>query len=91
VAEPLGHEAMIAAGWRYVDPPSRFSPEMWLHFLSVIGDGEFHILVQSNGVNRNGERWARGQLLISPKGWENMANRTSAKLAPSAIPEARDE
>ncbi len=65
-------DSLIADGWHYVDPRGRFSPEMWELFLSEIGDGEYRILAYSRGVDRDGWQWERGQLLISPQGWENM-------------------
>lgn len=57
-----------AEGWTYVDPPTRFSPEMWELFLSYFGEGEYRILVSSSGVSSGGEPWKRGQLMVSPAG-----------------------
>lgn len=65
--EPIPGKTYRADGWAYVDPPTKFSPEMWEYFLSVIGEGNYVVLAYSSG-----EDWSRGQLLVSPAGWRNM-------------------
>jgi hypothetical protein len=59
-----------AKGWRYIDPPTKFSPEMWDYFRNLIGRDEHKLLVSSTG-----DGWKRGQFLISPQGMLNMADK----------------
>lgn len=61
-------------GWRYVDPPTKFSPEMWEYFLGVIGAGNYQILAESSGTTNDGLPYRRGQLMVSPAGQQNMQN-----------------
>lgn len=65
--EPVKGKTYRADGWVYRDLPRRLSFEMWDHFLSVIGEGNYVILAMSTGPD-----WKRGQFLISPAGMENM-------------------
>lgn len=60
-----------AKGWRYLDFNARFSPQMWDWILFVIGDGEYKLLVTSQGTD-DGVPWKRGQFLISPQGYANL-------------------
>jgi len=62
-----------AEGWRYTDPPGRFSPEFWQKFLAILGEGEYLILAESSGVGSGGQPWHRGQLMISPAGQRNLS------------------
>lgn len=55
------------ADWEYVDPPGKFSHEMWKLFLSIYGDGQYLVIISSEGPD-----WIRGQLLVSPQGIQNM-------------------
>lgn len=57
-------------GWVYYDPPSKFTPECWEQFLAVFGQGNYQILVMSQGTDKLGP-WVRGQLLVSPQGKAN--------------------
>jgi hypothetical protein len=63
-----------AQGWRYIDPPTRFSIEMWDYFLSLLGEGEYKILVMTHGKTKDGFEYKRGQFIVSPKAQENMKN-----------------
>lgn len=63
-----------ALGWRYVDPPTKFSHEMWDYFRSLIGEGEYKLLIYSEGVAPDGFKWKRGQFVISPQGMKNLAS-----------------
>ena len=65
-------------GWTYLDPPSRFSPDMWQYFLSILGEGEYKIIAQSEGRDKFGH-WQRGQLFVSPQARENMKAHLLAK------------
>ena len=71
--EPVSGKTYRADGWAYIDPPVRFSPEIWDHFLALIGEGEFVILVGSSGNHPSDEKpFVRGQLLVSPAGMANL-------------------
>jgi hypothetical protein len=64
-----------AKGWRYIDPPTKFTPDAWDEFLRIIGEGEYEIICASEGhTKENGHEWTRGQLLVSPQGFKNMAD-----------------
>jgi hypothetical protein len=63
-------EEVSAMGWKYIDPPTWFSPDMWGHFLRVLGDGEYKILVMTKCPRRG----VRGQFFISPKAFESLKN-----------------
>lgn len=70
-----------AEGWRYIDPPTKFSPEYWELFLSYFGGPEhYKVLAFSEGV-LGGLPFARGQLLVSPQGMANMQARAAASRA----------
>jgi hypothetical protein len=60
---PLSFEEMIRQGWVYREPQASFSPEMWDFFLSLLGDGNYHVI-----ATQEGEGWKHGQLFISPNG-----------------------
>lgn len=60
-----------ARGWEYRDVPGLCTPEAWDSLLALIGHGEYQIVAVTSGVNKNGP-FKRGQLFISPKGFENM-------------------
>lgn len=60
-----------AAGWIYRDMPGRCSPEMWEILLSIFGDGNYKIVVMSEGSNEHGA-WKRGQFFLAPAAIENM-------------------
>lgn len=66
-------------GWRYIDPPTRFSLEMWDYFISLLGDGEYQIIAMTHGRDKEGFEYKRGQFFVSPKALENMkAHRANA-------------
>lgn len=64
-----------AKGWRYIDPPTRFSHEMWDYFLRLLGEGEYRILAASSGVTKDGFAWKRGQFIVSPQALANLADK----------------
>lgn len=64
-----------ALGWRYVDPPTKFSHEMWDYFRARIGEGEYKLLIFSEGETADGFKWKRGQFIISPQGMLNLADK----------------
>lgn len=66
-------EDLKAKGWKYQDFPTRFSPQAWTYILAVMGEDEYKILVMSEGVGKHGP-WVRGQFLISPQGYINLAD-----------------
>lgn len=76
----INMDELIKQGWRYIDPPTWFSPDMWEHFQSTIGERgkDFHILIQSSGGTGD-SAWIRGQFLISPQGMTNMAEYSKRK------------
>lgn len=65
--EPVPGKTYRADGWAYVDPPTKFSPDMWQLMLGIFGDGEYVVLAKTTGPD-----FVRGQLLVSPRGMENM-------------------
>lgn len=67
--EPVVGKTYRADGWMYLDPPGKMSHDMWRLFLETIGEGEYVILAQSSTAD-----WIRGQLLVSPRGQENLKN-----------------
>jgi hypothetical protein len=71
--EPIMGTTYRADGWAYVDPPGRLSPKAWDQFLAIIGEGNYQILAMSSGTHpSDGLPFIRGQLLVSPAGWQNM-------------------
>jgi hypothetical protein len=64
-----------AQGWVYRDLPSKLSYEMWDLFLSIMGEGNYQILIASQGDN-----WKRGQFFLSPKALENLAAYRDQKV-----------
>ena len=66
--EPIEGKTYIADGWVYRDMPGRVSFEYWDKFLDLLGEGNYVILIRSEGRD-----WKRGQFLISPDGMENLA------------------
>lgn len=82
--EPFTGETLRADGWEYRDIPGRLTPEMWDLLLSRIGEGNYRILAMSMGTNAKGEDWVRGQLFISPAGFEQMRRKpTDASKDPT--------
>ncbi len=73
--------ALEDEGWRYIDAPTRFTPEYWDKYLSIFGDGNYMVLAMTTGNNRTGEPFVRGQLLVSPEGQDN-AKAYAATVAP---------
>lgn len=77
--EPIEGKTYRADGWAYLDPPTRFSPDMWDYFLSLIGEGEYVILARTSGTHqKDGKPYVRGQVLISPAGMENLEKISKA-------------
>lgn len=76
--EPLNPSALIAAGWFYIDPPTRFSHEMWDYFLNLLGVGNYRILAMTEGTAADGFKYKRGQLLINPTAQENVKRHAEA-------------
>jgi len=73
-------------GWRYIDPPTKFSHEMWDYFLALLGEGEYQIIVGSEGVARDGFAWKRGQFFVSPQGMANLADiERRERLCPEPV------
>ena len=66
VHPPLPKE-LADKGWVYRDMPGRVTPEAWDLFLSILGEGNYQILVMSEG-----DGWRRGQFFISPQALENL-------------------
>src|ERR1700743_175375 len=62
-------------GWKYIDPPTKFSHEMWDYFLALLGKDEYQLLIMSSGVAKDGFKWKRGQFLVSPQGILNLADK----------------
>jgi len=84
IEQDLVPEDLRALGWRYVDPPTKFSFEMWDYFRNLIGMDEHKLLIYSEGITADGFKWKRGQFVISPQGMKNLADKDRAlKLQPS--------
>lgn len=69
-----------AKGWEYRDMPGRVTPEGWDKLFGIIGDGQYQILIMSEGTNADGP-WKRGQFCVSPKGLQNMRDYSEAQMA----------
>lgn len=77
---------LVEKGWKYQDFPTRFSPRAWGHLLALIGEGEYQLLITSQGTYKNGEPWIRGQFFISPQGYLNMHDEERrVRLAPKGF------
>jgi len=76
--QSLVPEDLRALGWKYVDPPTKFSHEMWEYFRNLIGMDEHKLLIYSDGITRDGFPWKRGQFVISPQGMKNLADKDRA-------------
>lgn len=80
----LDVNALIAEGWAYRDLPGKLSLEMWGKFIGILGDAPYKILIGSEGRDRDGFEWRRGQFLLSPAAMENLkAYNAAAKADPS--------
>lgn len=47
--QSLVPDDLRALGWRYIDPPTKFSHEMWDYFRELIGMDEHQLLIYSEG------------------------------------------
>ena len=72
--EPVTGKTYIADGWVYRDMSGRMSYEMWDLFTGLLGEGNYVILIMSQGHD-----WKRGQFLISPDGMQNLSDYLAAK------------
>lgn len=76
-----------ALGWRYIDPPTKFSHEMWDYFRALIGEDEHKLLISSEGEASDGFKWKRGQFVVSPQGMKNLSDKERAeRLKPTLHP-----
>lgn len=80
-----------ALGWRYVNPPTKFSHAMWDYFRGLIGMEEHKLLIYSDGTARDGFQWKRGQFVISPQGMLNLADKDRAAKLRSVSPPERQK
>lgn len=78
IAQEMVPDDLKAKGWRYVDPPTKFSHEMWDYFLALMGDGEYQVIIASAGTSKDGFKWKRGQFFVSPQGMKNLADKDRA-------------
>lgn len=76
IAQAMVPPELKAAGWRYVDFPTRFSYEMWDYLLRLIGEGEYKLLAMTVAEDSKGAIQARGQFLISPQGQKNLLDKS---------------
>lgn len=74
---------LAALGWKYQDFNTKFSPDAWSFLLRLLGEGEYKLLVVSEG--HDGEPWVRGQFLISPQGYKNLADKERRESIPWEI------
>ena len=68
----LDVDGLMSSGWTYYDLPKRLSFEMWDYFISLLGEGNYKILIISQN---SAEDWKRGQFLISPAGIQRLRER----------------
>lgn len=61
-------------GWTYLDPPGKFSLDAWSYFLDWLGEGEYQVLIMSEG-GQGEDRWKRGQLFVSSQALINLADK----------------
>lgn len=80
-SDPLDPSALTREGWSYIDPPTRFSHEMWDLWLSTIGEDNYRILAMSAGTAADGFKWKRGQFLISQEGQRRMKEFAAQRSA----------
>lgn len=62
---------LMNEGWRYFDPDTVFTPDMWEFYLDHFGRDEVIVL----DTNRRVDGMMSGQILVSPKGIENGRKR----------------
>lgn len=81
----LSITALRERGWRYLDLP-RLSPDLWSGLKAGLGvEGrDYHVLIEATC----GQRWARGQLMISPDALAGYRARLSAAIAAASAPRA---
>jgi hypothetical protein len=70
-----------AKGWRYQDFNTRFTPQAWSYLLRLMGEGEYQVIVMSQGKSNSGP-WVRGQFFISPQGYLNMQDKSRREATP---------
>ena len=69
-SEPFPGETLVADGWKYKDFEKM--PEAdWNQLLTILGEGNFR-LVTSASYERDGKILKRGQMFISPTGFDNV-------------------
>lgn len=73
-SEPFPGETLLADGWVYRDLP-RLTPEAMEKFVGIVTEGEIRWLTKA----RYPDGSVRGQLLISPKGMDNMKAFSAAQ------------
>lgn len=76
--QPPIPEPYKSQGWVYRDLPGKLSPEMWDHFLEILGPDNYTILAMSESKDPENP-WKRGQFFISPQGMENLKAHTATK------------
>lgn len=62
-------------GWTYRDLPNML-PEFWHRLLDWIGMNEYKLITQAERTWPDGTTTVRGQILISPKGLENLSRNS---------------
>ncbi len=75
----LDIDGLIARGWAYRDLPGKLSLEMWDLFIGILGDAPHYILIGSEGSDRDGFQWRRGQFLLSPEAMANIVAYNKAR------------
>lgn len=78
LAQSMVPADLKAKGWRYIDPPARFTPEMFAVFLQCIGHDEYQCLAVTKATDKEGP-YRRGQFFISPQGAANLADADRCK------------
>lgn len=81
----LDIDGLIARdGWVYRDLPGKLSHEMWDHFIGILADAPYYILIASEGPD-----WRRGQFLLSPQAMANIAAYSATKRAEQSSSQER--
>ena len=70
-------------GWRYLDFPTKFSPQAWDWLLLLMGEGEYQLIISSSCSHPDGTLdWIRGQFFVSPQGYANLTDENRRKEIP---------
>jgi hypothetical protein len=81
---PFDPSALLAAGWTYMDPPTRFSHEMLDLWCDTIGRDNYRLLAMTDGIQSDGFKFKRGQFLVNPEGIKRLKEYAAANKTTGA-------